>query len=358
MKTNKFLPRPRHALSASIAILTIIGGTHLASAWRTVDAINAFNAYNNAMYFVLNGNQGYYRVAQGSGSVDSFWHFAEEIEMVRDATMLTNNPTYKNMITQLCTGFTTHNGTDWSNNKFNDDLMWGAIAFCRAYNATGNGSYLTIAENNFNTAYNRGWDSVSGGMWQSTDKISKNACVNYPAAIAGYCISSDGGGSGYLTKAQNTYNWAQANLYNATTGKVSDSTISGSSFSYNQGTCIGAAYFLGDFNTCAMSATYTMNNLGTVVGSYRILPEYGTGGDGGGFNGIFLRWTMRFVTGRGAQATYQPWLQANVTQAWSLRRTADELSWCQWVHQTPSGNLYAWDCTSTVVGMLTVPATQ
>ena len=77
-----------------------------------MDAINAFNDYNSAMYFVLSGNQGYYRVAQGSGSVDSFWHFAEEIEMVRDATLLTNSTTYKNMITQLCTGFTTHNGMD------------------------------------------------------------------------------------------------------------------------------------------------------------------------------------------------------------------------------------------------------
>ncbi len=341
------------ALCAFAAAILILGGTFTASAWRTVDAINAFNDYNSAMYFVLSGNQGYYRVAQGSGSVDSFWHFAEEIEMVRDATLLTNSTTYKNMITQLCTGFTTHNGTDWSGNTFNDDLMWGAIAFCRAYDVTGNSSYLTIAENNFNTSYNRGWDTGSGGMWQTTGKVSKNACVNYPATIAGYCIYSAGGGSGFLTKAQNTYNWAQANLFNASTGKVSDSTISGSSFSYNQGTCIGAAYFMGDYTTCALSATYTMNNLGTVVGSYRILPEYNTGGDGGGFNGIFMRWTMRYVTGQGVQSTYQPWLQANITQAWSLRRTSDELSWCQWLHQTPSGNLYAWDCTSTVVGMLT-----
>ncbi len=349
---------PRAAWRMTVCVLLTLSGTFTASAWRTVDAINAFNDYNSAMYFVLSGNQGYYRVAQGSGSVDSFWHFAEEIEMVRDATLLTNNATYKNMITQLCTGFTTHNGTDWSGDQFNDDLMWGAIAFVRAYDVTGNSSYLTIAENNFNTSYNRGWDTGSGGMWQSTSMVSKNACVNYPATIAGYCIYAAGGGSSYLTKGQNTYNWAQANLFNATTGKVSDSTISGSSFSYNQGTCIGAAYFLGDLNTCALSATYTMNNLGTVVGSYHILPEYGTGGDGGGFNGIFIRWAMRYITGQGVQSTYQPWLQANITQAWSLRRTSDELSWCQWLHQTPSGNLYAWDCTSTVVGMLTVPATQ
>ena len=79
------------ALCAFAAAILILGGTFTASAWRTVDAINAFNDYNSAMYFVLSGNQGYYRVAQGSGSVDSFWHFAEEIEMVRDATLLTNS---------------------------------------------------------------------------------------------------------------------------------------------------------------------------------------------------------------------------------------------------------------------------
>jgi predicted alpha-1,6-mannanase (GH76 family) len=329
-----------------------------ASAWRTVDAINAFNDYNRTMYFVLAGDQGYYRVTQGSDSVDSFWHFAEEIEMVEDAILLTNSATYKNMVTQLCTGFTTHNGTDWSGNKFNDDLMWGAIAFARAYDATGNRSYLTIAEKNFNTAYDRGWDTNSGGMWQTTERASKNACVDFPAAIAGCCIYNAGGGPAYLTKAWNNYNWGKTHFFDATTGKVSDSTISKKSFSYNQGACIGAAYLLGDYGTCAASANYTMNNLGTVVGSYRILPEYRLGGDGGGFNGIFIRWAMRYITGQKVQSTYQPWLQANITQAWSLRRTSDGLSWCKWLQQTPASNLDAWDCTSSVVGMLTVPATQ
>src|ERR1700735_1129778 len=122
MKTKiNLLPTcPRAIRCAFITILFIMAGTFASLAWRTQDAINAFNDYNQAMYFVLDGNQGYYRVQQGSGSVDSFWHFAEEIEMVRDATLLTNSSTYFTMISQLCTGFTTHNGTDWSGNTFND----------------------------------------------------------------------------------------------------------------------------------------------------------------------------------------------------------------------------------------------
>ena len=104
--------------------------------------------------------------------------------------------------------------------------------------------------------------------WQSTDGMRRVRQLS--GNVAGYIIYSSGGGSTFLTKAQNTYGWAQANLFNATTGKVSDSTISGSSFSYNQGTCIGAAFFLGDYTTCGLSASYTMNNLRARRGGFLI----------------------------------------------------------------------------------------
>ena len=343
-------------LSAVFAVL--LGGAIDASAWTTADAVKAFNDYNQVMYYVSPHNQGYYRETQGSQQPDSFWHFAEEIEMACDAATLTNDPAYVKMIGRLCDGFAAENGTDWSSNRFNDDLMWAAIACCRAYEITGNKGYLKLATNNFDIAYNRGWDTNLGGLYQTTENDSKNACINYPASIAAYYIYHDGGGSNYLAKAKATYEWGQSNLFDFTTGRVADSEHSRRSYSYNQGTCIGAAYFLGDYKTCELATSFTMNELSAAGDSSHILPSARTGGDGGGFNGIFFRWAVKYIVGQKKQATYLRWLQGNIAQAQSMRRVSDGLCWCRWLQPTPAGDLRAWDCTSMVVGMLTVPAPQ
>jgi predicted alpha-1,6-mannanase (GH76 family) len=344
--------------SLSAVAMMFLFGALTAAAWTTADAIKAFDDYNHAMYYVSPHGRGYYRETEGDRKPDSFWHFAEEIELACDAAGLTNDPVYVKMISRLCDGFTAENGADWSSNRFNDDLMWAAIAFCRSYEITGNRTYLRLAKTNFDLAYDRGWDTNSGGMYQTTANDSKNACINYPASIAAYYIYNDGGGSNYLVKARATYEWGQSNLFDVKTGRVADSTHSRRSYSYNQGTCVGAAYFLGDYKTCELATSFTMNELAQRDGPDHILPSARTGGDGGGFNGIFFRWAMKYIASQTKQAPYLRWLQGNITQAQSMKRASDGLCWCRWLQATPPGNLRAWDCTSMVVGMLTIPASQ
>ncbi len=331
-----------------------------ASAFTAKDADTMARAFNNAFYSV-NGANGFFKDTQTSGSPAYFWGQAEMIECVIDAYEWTTNATYKGMITNLLNGFTQNNGTTWTSwNIYNDDIMWATIAFARGGVDTGNMNYCNLAKANFDACYARAWDStLGGGFYWSTDNQSKNACANGTAAIAAYLLYQIYGDTNYLNKAKALYNWERSVLYNTNTGAIYDSISTGGSINYwsstyNQGTFIGAANFLGLTNDATLAANFTMANM-TTGG---VLPEYGIAGNNSGFNAIFLRWMTRFMRDHHLQSTYEPWLQINAEAAWDQRR-ADNLSWCQWLHPSPAGtNFYAWDCISSFETMMAAEPTE
>jgi hypothetical protein len=87
-----------------------------------------------------------------------------------------------------------------------------------------------------------------------------------------------------------------------------------------------------------------------------ILPDAGENGDGAGFNGIFLRWMVKFMNARGLQNTYLPWLQQNANAAWNVLRTSDNLSWCNWRSVTPTGTRYSFGCVNSAIALQVIPA--
>ena len=333
-----------------------------AHALSAAEADAAFDSFNAAFYVVSSG-RGYYKADTGGGRAD-FWKQAEMIEMIIDAYERTNRPAYKTLITQSVDGFLYYQGTDWLWNKYNDDIMWMVIACCRAYRATGNTTYRDRAKYHFDAVYARGWDNaLGGGIWWTTDKDGKNACVNGPAAIAACLLYEIYGDTSYLQKAQAIFAWERAVLYDPGTGKVFDninaSGVVNSNwiFTYNQGTFIGAAHSLHQltgasnyFTDALTAALYTKNALCTAD----ILPEYGDTGDGGGFTGIFARWLGRFVREQNLWGTFYDWMAQNAHAAWAVRR-GDNLSWCKWLTLTPAGTLYSWGCSSSVMMMQVVP---
>jgi len=349
--------RSRLSLATGLAGL-ILAATGL-QAYTPANADTLMNSYNNAFYVGNNGN-GYFKNDQ-NGGINYFWGQAEEIEGVEDAWDRTGN--YGPMITSLLNGFGVNNGTNWSWNIYNDDICWACIAYLRGYQATGNETFRSIAKSNFDMMYARAWDgTLGGGLYWTTDKREKNACINGPAAITAYLLYQTLGDSSYLTKAQNILAWEKAKLFNAVSGAVYDNmlvngTLNTWASTYNQGTFVGACHFLGDVASAKLATDYTMKQMGTVNASgFRIMPEYGVNGNNSGFNAIGLRWIARFVKERSLQSTYLPWLQANAQAAWDVRRTSDNLSWCQWLHATPSTTLMSWDCISSVVALQVVPA--
>lgn len=331
------------------AWVVLAGAETPASDFTAQDVNTMLNAYSNAFYS-LSGTNAYFKNTQTGGAAD-FWKQAEEIECISDACERTSNATCKVMVARLLNGFAKNHGTNWTSNIYNDDCMWACMAFARGYLDTGDPRFRDVARWNFDRIYDRAWDgSLGGGLYWTTGNHSKNACVNGPAGIAAFLLYQICADAGYLTRAASLFKWERSVLFNPDTGAVSDNIntngrIHAWTSTYNQGTFIGLANFLGFTNDAVLAANYTKDNL-TVSGT---LPPYGIGGNNSGFNAIFLRWMARFVRDRGLQIAYEPWLQDNANAAWNVRRISDNLSWCQWQQPTPTGtNLHSWDCIASL----------
>src|SRR5262249_48751886 len=149
-----------------------------------------------------------------------FWGQAEMIECVIDAYEWNPTTTSQAMITNLLNGFLSHNGSSWSGNQYNDDIMWAVMAFARGGMDTGKTNYCNIAKANFDACYARAYSTNLGGglYWKYPDNASKNACVNGPGAIAAYLLYQVYGDINYYNKASSLYSWERATLFNAGTG--------------------------------------------------------------------------------------------------------------------------------------------
>jgi predicted alpha-1,6-mannanase (GH76 family) len=308
-------------ISGAVAVLVafLLAGSYSAKAFTFSDQNIAMDSFNTAYYQPFGSGLAHYmNSAGGGGGVVYFWSQAEEIEVLIDAYERGGgNVAYQGMISSLLNGFSSDNGTDWSWDMYNDDVCWACIAYLRGYQDTGNSTFLNIAKANFDMMYARAWDTTfGGGLWWTTAKGGKNACVNGPAAIVASLLYRALNDSSYLTKAQNIYNWEKATLFVASTGAICDNiTTSGLgtwASTYNQGTFIGAADYLGDTASATLAMNFTENVLSAPNGSgYNILPEYGIGGNNSGFNSIGIRWMAKFMRDQCLQGTYLGWLQAN-----------------------------------------------
>ncbi len=224
-------------------------------------------------------------------------------------------------------------------------------------NTRGNPQFRDVARSNFDLCFARAWSTnFGGGLWWKTGVMSKNACVNGPASIAAYLLYQSCGDPGYLAKSKAAFDWERAHLFNAQTGQIYDNIsyrrgVAEKAFTYNEGTFIGAANFLDYTNEAKLAADYVKNTLCRD----QLLPGYADKGDSSGFNGICVRWLAKFMKQRGLQASYQNWLQTNADAAWRVRRPADNLSWSSWSQNTPSGTLYSWACSCSVVMLQVVP---
>ena len=331
-----------------------------AFAFTTKDANTIFSSFNSAFYS-QSGTNGYFKDTQ-TGGVSYFWTQANMMESVIDAYEWNSNLTARAMITNLLNGFIVNNGTAWTSwNIYNDDIMWAVIAFVRGGQNTGRTNYYSIAKANFDACYARAYDTnLGGGLYWSTGNFSKNSAVEGPAAIAAYLLYQVYGDTNYFNKATNIYYWERSVLFNTNNGAIYDNigtngVVNGGSLTYNQGTFIGAANYLGQTNDARLAANFTMMNMT----SGGILPQYGIAGNNSGFNAIFLRWMTRYMKDRNLQSTYAPWLQLNAAAAWNIRRAPDNLSWCQWLQPTPLGtNFYSWDCIPSFAALQAADATQ
>lgn len=361
LATFSSLLRRRFRTAAKFVTAAIV--LNLASraiAFTAADADMIYSAHDKAFYYT-NADGGFFHVST-DGDSETFWQAAEQMEMVLDTYERTTNTACLTTFSNLFSGFISQHGTNWESNDYNDDIMWMVIACSRAHQFTGSTAFYDAAKFNFDLCFARAWSTnLGGGLWWRTENNSKNSCVNGPAAIAAYLLYQISGDTNYLAKSKATYEWERQALFDPKTGKVFDHIndhghISFKSFTYNEGTFIGAGNFLGYTNDAKLAADYTRDSLCRDG----FLPDYGNqGSDAAGFNGIFARWCAKFMHDRGLQKDYLPWLQANADAAWKCRRNNDNLVWSRWPQPTPSDEpLYSWACSAGVVLMQVVPPTE
>ena len=339
--------------SASAGTGPIAGQAASPASTAAARARAAIDAFDRAFYRCKGGKAVFAQTT--AGGTAQFWRQAEMLEMVEDAYQRSHSSTYRRMIGELHAGITARFGRDWLHDPYNDDVMWMVIAWLRAYELTGDRSYRDQARREFDGVYARAHDAaLGGGLWWTTGRHEKNACVNGPAAIAACLLARDLHSPAYLRKARALFAWLAATLYDPNDGavydKVSrDGTVDRATYTYNQGTFIGAADLLGratGLSSYRRRATLTLQFTHDRLTVGGILISEGSGGSGGGFKGIFARWASRFVVHDGL-TSYKTWLDENADTAWS-QRDARGLIGEDWSRPTPSGTLHSLDCSSAV----------
>lgn len=300
-----------------------------------------------------------------------FWVEAELWELVMDSYLHTSDPELKaqlrKQIDDVYTGTVAKYGSNWTNNPFNDDIMWWAMGSARAYEITGDQKYLDAAKYHFDWVFNTQWDEdfAGGGIWWlNSEHNTKNACINFPAAEAAVYLYNVTKDQHYLDAAKQIFKWGKTMLTDGN-GKVFDriETEKGpipDATHYNQGTYIGAAVGLyritGDtsyLDEAVKAAAFTKDHL---VDNGGVLNFEGPNGDLKGGKTILLR-NLSFLQKalderteskyKDFGAQFDAWVSFNAELAWT-HRNADNIVDGNWAGQLLSGTYESWSSAAAV----------
>ena len=306
-----------------------------ARAFTTSNSAAAWQSYKQQFFYVINGNEGYFRNQQGVGYTTTTYQLAYDIEAAVDAQDVT-------VVNQTINGFVALYGTNPASwDVAEDDNMTFALVFAAAYQLTGNANHLAMAKSNFDTCYNRAWDPVNGGLVRISGGV-KSAQVNGPGCLAAYLIYQSGGGSAYLTKAQNIYNWMLANVWNSSTGQVNATPGDTSNpLSSDASYFAACSHYLGYPGNVTLAGNFVKNRWGTGM------QGFGPGSFLGSVNSINLRWL--------AKSGFDiPFLQACCDRGLTCMN-ASGLVGPDFNQPTSNAAAYSFDCTNIVAGLMCVP---
>lgn len=340
---------PRHVFFALGLVVSAF-----ASSARADQADDAFNAWNSAFLVKTGGDTFYSTTAISAGTQRSgTWVGALDIAVAEDYYEHTHLAVDRARVNDLVTTFIAKEGKDWNGDTWNDDIAWMVIALLRGYQVTGNDQFLTIAENNWNMAYSRGWDTKygNGGVWEDMNHVtpvwnqpSKCNLSNNPLIKMGIVLYRITGDASYLDKCKGMYAWIREKLFDPKTGLVNECLafkttadtagfVQTSDNAYNSGSFLEAADAL-------YRATGEQSYLddATLAISHRltkepILHDGGQGERQWGYR--FVKGLAEFSTYHDQWAKYQPWLESNANAAWS-QRDALGVTWNDWTKLTPA----------------------
>lgn len=335
---------------------------------NTSAADTAIRAFNDMFW---DSEENFFWFDSNQDSHQGFWVEAELWEMVMDAYLNTSDPTLKEelrtQIDDVFDGTVEQYGEEWTDNPFNDDIMWWALGSARAYEITEDERYLETAKYHFDYVYENEWDDdfANGGIWwKSDDRSTKNACINFPAVQTAIQLYHVTGEEEYLETALQIFHWGKTMLTDGD-GKVFDrievenGTIPHATH-YNQGTFIGAAvglyHITGDevyLEDAVKAAQFTIEEL---VDGNDLLRYEGPNLDLKGGKTILIR-NLAYLqdtlnelnSNEYEQFTdeFNYWLTYNTVNAWD-QRGEDNVVDGNWSGQLLSGTYESWSSSGAV----------
>lgn len=303
--------------------------------------------------FFWNGHIGMYNIETPCpngecNTIFHYWWMAHAVDALADGYIRTRDARYAERLEQLYDGLLARNGGAFPNELY-DDMEWMAIAWLRAYGATGRERYKDAALDLW-TDIQTGWnDHMGGGIaWQKSQLDYKNTPANAPAVILAARLYRAFGRDEDLQWALRVYDWQKKSLVDPGSGFVWDGinrTGDGSidkdwQFTYCQGVYIGAGVelyrvtgdeaFLRDAIRTADAAKERLTD-----GATGALPDEGDG-DGGLFKGILARYLAELAMAAPTSTVAEEVLDINARMLWMSGRDAErQLFHTDWASPPP-----------------------
>ncbi|GAE05978.1 glycoside hydrolase family 76 protein [Paenibacillus sp. JCM 10914] len=264
-----------------------------------------------------------------------YWWMAHAADVLVDGYLRTKDPVYAERLEQLYEGVLRRNEGEWPNELY-DDMEWMALAWLRAYEATGQDKYkqavLTLWED-----IQHGWNDIQGGgiAWHKEQLGYKNTPANAPAVILAARLYRAFGNPADLEWAQRIYTWQKHSLVDPSTGfvwdgmnRIGDGAIDKDwKFTYCQGVFIGAA---AEMHRTTGDSVYLADSLRTFQAMHAeladavdgLLPDEGSG-DAGLFKGILTRYVAEAIKLWPERADATGWLERNAGMLWEQGKAVD-----------------------------------
>lgn len=403
----------------------------------SIDAATAFKAYDAFNNVYLDTERNIYKntdrdkaaVGRDRGAA-AIWCQPMFVDMAINAADLAKRAgdkkrckRYSELVNKLLAGNIAHYaGFDFDDNDLDhgwfiyDDIQWWTITLLRAYMATGNESYRTLAEKSFarvwygsprvgdTGSYADPAGELGGGMfwqWQPIDNPAPNragdgkmSCINFPTVVAAMllyeCVPADrkadpnpevwANAHGtfcrpayetrerYLEMAREIYEWSFKNLADpAKPGRIADHShggeMRGGPLIYNQGTFIGASALLylatGEdryLRNAIDGADYSINVMsaehGMLPWAHNKSNPYNQGSLEQGIYPAIWVQYMKILTDRCNQSQFVPFIIYNATEGWKNRDKTRNIADGESWKATPSDAIIGSYSASTVPSLM------
>lgn len=286
-------------------------------------------------------------IAQLCSDPFNYWWMAHAVDVLTDGYERTGDKQYVNQLAKLYQGLLDRNAGVFINDYY-DDMEWMALAWLRAYDATGDDRYLQAAMTLWHEIQT-GWNDAMGGgiAWRKEQLDYKNTPANAPAIILAARVYTHTKSDADLAWAKKLYDWESSNLVDPDTGLVWDginrqgdgAVDKDWKFTYGQGVFIGAGaelyqitkeqHYLDDAKETA--ANLKNDFLSPATG---MLPSEGDG-DGGLFKGVLVRYLGELLKLDPSQTELRDMLLTNADSLWNYGKSKDKALFSNSWAQTP-----------------------